>query len=225
MFATIPRLTALLLLLSTLSCAAANHAQRSYHTQTGSTVSSSIWQMQTTPSAITMVTTSNDGVINRFSISPTHKATTVWEFIDPLNNTHVHAFSVGKTIKLSGVLKGTKVQQSCNLDQPWWQPIPWNLEQMLGDNKDQATFVAIRPSDLKCHDFVAQRLAEQPEVSAAQKVRVEVRLTGAYNKFWKAQYWFDAHTDQFIRYQAKHGLFAKPTVVQLQELNLSPAAQ
>jgi len=181
--------------------------------------------MQTTQNSINMVTTSNKGVINRFSISPTNKATTVWEFIDPFNKTHIHAFSVGKTVKLSGVLKGKKVQQSCSLDQPWWQAIPWNLEQMLGDKKDQAAFAAIRPSDLKCHDFVAQRLAEEARDNAARVVHVEVRLMGAYNKFWSAQYWFDVHDNRFIRYQAKHGMFAKPTIVQLQDLNLSPAAE
>ncbi|HIG37156.1 MAG TPA: hypothetical protein EYQ12_06445 [Oceanospirillaceae bacterium] len=63
------------------------------------------------------------------------------------------------------------MQQSCSLEQPWWQVIPWNLEQMLGDKKDQAAFVAIRPSDLKCHDFVAQRLAEEAKDSAAAEVQ------------------------------------------------------
>ncbi len=42
---------------------------------------------------------------------------------------------------------------------------------MLGDKKDQAAFVAIRPSDLKCHDFVAQRLAEEAKDSAAAEVQ------------------------------------------------------
>lgn len=225
MLASIPSLTAALLLLSSLTCAAASNAPRAYHTQTGQKSSTSIWQMQTNPTAINMITTSDQGVVNRFTISPSNNSTTQWEFIDAANNTHIQALVVGKSIDLSGVAKGKKVQKNCTLEQPWWQAIPWNLEQMLGASKDQATFIAIRPSDLKCHAFIAKKSAPKTKNQANQQSHVEVRLMGAYNKFWSAQYWFDAQDHRFVKYKAKHGMFAKPTIVQLQELNLSPAAE
>lgn len=225
MFASTSRLFTLFLLLGTVPFAAANNAPRLYQTQTGNNISSSIWEIQTNQSAINMITTSNKGAINRFTISPTSHATTHWQYLNPSNNTHIQAVNRGNSVELSGVLKGKNVQQRCDLDQPWWQAIPWNLEQMLAQHRDQATFVAIRPDTLKCHTFIAKRLAVPAKDTTAQQVHVEVRLMGAYNKFWSAQYWFDAQDDTFIRYKAKHGMFAQPTIVQLQVFNQSPAAE
>jgi hypothetical protein len=141
----------------------------------------------------------------------------------------VQARREGGTIVLVGRRDGEPVERRIEIgDEPWYQPLSYSLRRFVRSGKAATLFWMLRPDTLDAARLKAERAGREPIDTAAGPTladKVRISTTGLLTGLWKADYWFDAKTGVFLRYEGVNGLPVNPkTVVELVEQDVAPIA-
>ena len=126
----------------------------------------------------------------------------------------------GNILKISGILRGEKVERTEPLDdRPWYQPLSFSLREFLNSAESTRSFWMIRSDNLELITIRAEKLGVEEIAVSGRKMtarKVEIRKEGLLASLWHGDYWFRTGDNLFVRYQGVHGPPGTPeTLVQL----------
>jgi hypothetical protein len=145
--------------------------------------------------------------------------TRAWHFQQGAQ-TDIQAHREGNLLKLTGILRGERVERTELLDdRPWYQPLSFSLQGFLHSAEDKRSFWMVRSDNLELVTIQAEKLGVEEVLVSGRKVqatKVEIRREGLFASLWHGDYWFRTGDNLFVRYQGVHGPPGTPeTVVQL----------
>jgi len=134
--------------------------------------------------------------------------------------TDIQASRKGNLLKLTGILRGERVERTEALDdRPWYQPLSFSLREFVNSAESRRSFWMIRSDNLELVAIQAEKLqVEEVSVSGrkVQATKIEIRKEGLFASLWHGHYWFRTGDNLFVRYQGVHGPpGTSETVVQL----------
>ncbi len=135
----------------------------------------------------------------------------------------------GGAIVLVGRREGEPVEQRVEIgDEPWYQPLSYSLRRFARSGNAVTRFWMLRPDTLAAVRLKAEHAGRELIDTAGGPVladKVRISTTGLLTGLWKADYWFDAKTSVFLRYEGVNGLpGGAKTVVELVEQDIAPIA-
>ena len=133
----------------------------------------------------------------------------------------------GGAIVLVGRREGKPVERRVEIgDEPWYQPLSFSLRRFARSGKAVTPFWMLRPDTLTAVRLKAERAGRAPIDTVGGPVladKVRISTTGLLTGLWKADYWFDAKTGVFLRYEGVNGPPGSvKTVVELVERDIAP---
>ncbi|MDO8948341.1 MAG: hypothetical protein Q7U88_14480 [Desulfocapsaceae bacterium] len=134
--------------------------------------------------------------------------------------TDIQARREGNLLKLTGILRGERVERTEQLDdRPWYQPLSFSLRGFLSSGEGRRSFWMIRSDNLELVTLQAEKMGIEEVMVLGRKVqaqKVEIRKEGIFASLWHGDYWFRTGDNLFVLYQGVHGPPGTPeTVVQL----------
>ena len=112
-------------------------------------------------------------------------------------------------IVLKGVYKKKQYEKTYpTKGKSWGQFIYFFLSTFLKSNEEKTTFLMIKRDKVEFHTLTAKvEKNEEIDVSGEtyNAIRVKVSLSGILSIFWKAYYWFDAETKEFLKFESVMG--------------------
>ena len=132
----------------------------------------------------------------------------------------IHARREGNLLKLTGILRGERVERTEPLDdRPWYQTLSFSLRGFLSSGEGRRSFWMIRSDNLELVSIQAEKMGIEEVLVLGWKVqaqKVEIRKEGIFASLWHGDYWFRVGDNLFVRYQGVHGPPGTPeTLVQL----------
>lgn len=180
-----------------------------YREQTGGEAFTFSWQADRDQGGATVAVTQRQGDEIFSSVNTAEGTTLSWRYVK-LPDTDVRAERVGDRIRFSGAFAGKVVDKSEPVDsRPWWQPLSFCLQEMIGRGQRQAQFWTIRPDTLDVLAMQAEHAdgGPRPLPDAADRAanKVIIRLAGLRSPLWSAAYWFRPGDNLFVEYRGTHG--------------------
>ena len=177
-----------------------------YQERNGVKVKEFLWnRSSSTQEELVMVNEENATLVNHCDLSG---QTLAWHFqqgalID------IHARREGNLLKLTGILRGEKVERTEPLDdRPWYQPLSFSLRGFLDSTDLKRSFWMIRSDNLELVSIQAEKMGIEEVLVLGRKVqaqKVEIRKEGLFASLWHGDYWFRTGDNLFVRYQGVHG--------------------
>lgn len=134
--------------------------------------------------------------------------TLAWHFQQG-EQTDIQARREGNLLRLTGILRGEKVERSEPLDdRPWYQPLSFSLRGFIDSADLKRSFWMIRSDNLELVTIQAEKLGVEEVLVSGRKVqatKVEIRKEGLFASLWHGDYWFRTGDNLFVRYQGVHG--------------------
>jgi len=180
-----------------------------YREQTGGEAFTFSWQAEREQGGATVAVTQRQGDEVFSSVNTAEGTTLSWRYVK-LPDTDVRAERVGDRIRFSGAFAGRAINKSEPVDsRPWWQPLSFCLQEMIGRGQRQADFWTIRPDTLDVLAMQAEHAdgGPRPLPDAADRAanKVVIRLDGLRAPLWSAAYWFRPGDNLFVEYRGTHG--------------------
>ncbi|MDI6870197.1 MAG: hypothetical protein QME79_02350 [Bacillota bacterium] len=147
-------------------------------------------------------------------------STLTWEHREPREGTALTAVRQGNVIRLSGSLRGKRVEKEYRIDShPWMQGYALQLTGFILSKEKRTVFWRINPVDLKITAFSATKTGQVTltvDGKAVETVHVRISFPGAAGAFWSADSWFRKLDGRYLRYRGANGPPGTPvTTVEL----------
>jgi len=139
------------------------------------------------------------------TISNLNYETQEWFYANYATQTEVRGVREHNEIRITGIVEGQPFEKVIvvNFD-PWYQLLEPAIRHFVGLKRPQQRFWILDPGSISEHhmvvngkDFITMKKGDD----FIPAVNVTVTFTGALSSVWSAQYWYDAHTKEFLHYE------------------------
>ena len=133
-----------------------------------------------------------------------------WTLRNAETREHVTAVLKQNAIQVTSEIDGKSVKHSLDLEgKPWYQFVGLSAKNLISSNQDSRSFRIVNPADL---GIVKLKLIKK-EISdrnlagrQRQVLHMELRSDNLLlQSLWKADYWFDADSGLYLRYEGING--------------------
>ncbi len=130
------------------------------------------------------------------------KGTLLWRKIGSHPGTNLRAQRTGDTIRITGTLKGVRVDKQLQIDSsPWYQILGPCISDLLPPTMESVEFWALDPDELAVHKMLALRLGtERREIHHVliDTFKVHFAPMGLAGAFWGADFWFRISDSAYV---------------------------
>ncbi len=150
------------------------------------------------------------GAEERATLTDSSFRTTSFRFRSAAAGTDYTAVRAGKTITVTGTLRGRALKREFSAgDRPWYQALESALARFAaGSDPGSGPFWFMNADEAELMEMEAARECRETARVGGAPVdawKVKVSLTGFTSLFWSAAYWFRADDFAYVRYETSGG--------------------